>query len=83
MKCDLCSNKATKFASPLGNPDEPKLCEKHFKEYCKRLNGGIKTKEENFYTWRKTGLAAFLSYIAKAHPKQLEKYFQEWMHSHN
>jgi len=30
MKCDLCYNKATIFSSPLGNPDELKLCNKCF-----------------------------------------------------
>ena len=34
-KCDLCDKKATRFASPLKNPDESALCEKHFKELMK------------------------------------------------
>jgi len=29
-KCDMCEEPATHFSSPLGNPDEPALCDEHF-----------------------------------------------------
>ena len=31
--CDFCTREATWFASPIDNPDEPALCEEHFKEH--------------------------------------------------
>jgi len=32
-KCDLCSNPAEWFESPLGNTDEPKMCNRHYRKY--------------------------------------------------
>jgi hypothetical protein len=36
-KCDVCNEDAEYFASPLGNPDEPAYCRKHFIRYCEML----------------------------------------------
>jgi len=36
QKCDLCNQVATKFSSPIGNSDEPKLCDRHFQELIER-----------------------------------------------
>jgi hypothetical protein len=32
IKCDFCRKRAVWFCSPLLNPDEPKLCDKHYKK---------------------------------------------------
>lgn len=41
LKCDFCPKDATWFSSPLLNPDEPKLCEEHYK---KMLRGQLNAK---------------------------------------
>ena len=33
VKCDLCGNPAEWFESPLGNLDEPKMCNQHYRKY--------------------------------------------------
>lgn len=32
-KCDICDSPAVWFESPLGNPDEPKMCDKCYREH--------------------------------------------------
>lgn len=30
QKCALCDKEATRFSSPIDNPDEPAFCDEHF-----------------------------------------------------
>jgi len=65
-----------KFASPIGNPDEPKLCKKHFNKmvFALKLN-------EKFVKWHKATLVDLLNFINRNHPHFFKKVlgeFNEW-----
>lgn len=41
-ECTLCDKESKYFSSPIGNPDEPRLCRKHFNEMNNNMKKALK-----------------------------------------